>query len=1314
MATGVANHAGGHVRPVSVVPLPDTTYVEGDGIYGGECGKWVKFVIRKSGSVTRGVIKLNLDYAEDAYFRSSVFINNNADERDLQRRAPSCQNNKLANNSVADALEHNFLWDVCVVDKQTFNVRYRVTRKGTFLLHVKLDGNPIPGSPFRIYISDATPYTAACRVYGRNIDTCYAVPYVPEIVEAIFPGSLGSAEGYGPEVDKDVYNNSPKGSVVSPAKQGSQFSFGRSDDKLDRVFIPVAEKTHVPASNVKGNKRGKDVSGILQVGYDPELGLGAPNQSPSSKTDDDPLYSKFGPFGTGVSEQYRKSSASNVGSAGQQSRPPIIHSSTTYDSSLLKGSSAGYNSNDTLKKDVSMQEPDSGEFQDKLSPKRRTRLLCGSDRGTLEDLKKRRQHTLSHLEQRTLLNEIEVHLADEHGNTVTHALPYVRAWGENYARVVATEYRSDGIVVVKYIVIVSREGLVPLKEAQSRGGDSVLPSSLKGGRVPCKINVEINGEPVFGSPFRPHICNVSDLEHYYESKLGTVESVVRRFTTLIQKHDFDACEDLYNSIKSPEAKDKFVNILLNKVSELEKENIYATSDIRLVESLKLQSLGRLLGLVHNQYKKMLTYKTSSIINSIRELNNFENVASDPSGGASDVTNELRSDNAKKFNNLGDVILNYRLIGDELRKLHRYELADKFDRINDQMCDQIDVGMWTSIINHKEKRVQKLREEVDSAAERLSTFKSSIDERYRNFTRKDLDDMKHLPGFAIEQAVQTEPTDLITSRLSHLVRRRCVPSSSRNSVDQLVEGYWRKCNNYDIQATVTKVLKSSIRLKNSISELFMYYSTTHMREGDRPMLGVSRASMELFVLEAMLNNYLTSNVKKLEWLFERFSIELPHKGDPSTPPPRAIPEHMWCAYLRELGYLNLLYTIAESGDREMMRDNQHPSRLVAFYHLCKEHLVPLYEMLFTTKPEFQKCLKFSNENVEKGSKSNSKASKKADAIPSEQYFRSRQDILNYFNVRALEHVLDAFDIDVLQGVFKHYSRLSMYGRQPVSRGWFNETATISAATFVVFARDFQIIPGHMDGERVHTIARSVAYRGQSGANKLGFRDFLNAISRTIARAVLAACLAKHDAYERDRTTFKDGLDNAPSCVQSKQSVKRDIEVMVQTIGICDAQFVRLTIDAIYGADAVEREITHNPVISAPWRQKRPAEGYLISLNESFRPVECVPNATAISQNGHRKAQLLETLYRRVSSGLDSLLRGLHILMWKGKHFKGCFIPSKWKWYHRHGYWATRKKLLKFDTYRRHRYHEVRGPGKRPPSKWEDDSFYKPLRDSIKFW
>merc|ERR550514_387479 len=56
-----------------------------------------------------------------------------------------------------------------------------------------------------------------------------------------------------------------------------------------------------------------------------------------------------------------------------------------------------------------------------------------------------------------------------------------------------------------------------------------------------------------------------------------------------------------------------------------------------------------------------------------------------------------------------------------------------------------------------------------------------------------------------------------------------------------------------------------------------------------------------------------------------------------------------------------------------------------------------------------------------------------------------------------------------------------------------------------------------------------------------------------------------------------------------------------------------------------------------------------------------------------------------------------ILWKksrkmrGVH--GTFNPSLWRWYHRHGYWATRRKLIDFGTKRKYRYHQVAGAGKR---------------------
>ncbi|CAD2103792.1 conserved Plasmodium protein, unknown function [Plasmodium vinckei] len=88
--------------------------------------------------------------------------------------------------------------------------------------------------------------------------------------------------------------------------------------------------------------------------------------------------------------------------------------------------------------------------------------------------------------------------------------------------------------------------------------------------------------------------------------------------------------------------------------------------------------------------------------------------------------------------------------------------------------------------------------------------------------------------------------------------------------------------------------------------------------------------------------------------------------------------------------------------------------------------------------------------------------------------------------------------------------------------------------------------------------------------------------------------------------------------------------------------------------------------------------------------------------------------RTNEYLKKLFESISTLYWKGRKWKGTYWPSKWKWYHRHGYWATRKKLLSFDKYRPYRYHEVKGYGKPKLKDWQDFSYYRPLKQTTKFW
>lgn len=71
----------------------------------------------------------------------------------------------------------------------------------------------------------------------------------------------------------------------------------------------------------------------------------------------------------------------------------------------------------------------------------------------------------------------------------------------------------------------------------------------------------------------------------------------------------------------------------------------------------------------------------------------------------------------------------------------------------------------------------------------------------------------------------------------------------------------------------------------------------------------------------------------------------------------------------------------------------------------------------------------------------------------------------------------------------------------------------------------------------------------------------------------------------------------------------------------------------------------------------------------------------------------------------------------RHMGDTLNPSLWKWYHRHGYWATRRKNLSFMKKKTWRYHEVVGLGKTHPNYVarfdKDPSSYRPFKNYCRF-
>eukprot|EP00927_Polykrikos_kofoidii_P075888 TRINITY_DN72416_c0_g1_i1.p1 TRINITY_DN72416_c0_g1~~TRINITY_DN72416_c0_g1_i1.p1 ORF type:complete len:183 (-),score=14.56 TRINITY_DN72416_c0_g1_i1:131-640(-) len=108
-------------------------------------------------------------------------------------------------------------------------------------------------------------------------------------------------------------------------------------------------------------------------------------------------------------------------------------------------------------------------------------------------------------------------------------------------------------------------------------------------------------------------------------------------------------------------------------------------------------------------------------------------------------------------------------------------------------------------------------------------------------------------------------------------------------------------------------------------------------------------------------------------------------------------------------------------------------------------------------------------------------------------------------------------------------------------------------------------------------------------------------------------------------------------------------------------------------------------------------------------------SAISRGGMAVAGLAESATAELF-GWNTLFKKSRKM--RGVH--GTFNPSIWRYYHRHGYWATRRKMIDFGTKRKYRYNQVEGAGKRDARYgkrfcqfWMDKSYYKPFKNYCRF-
>lgn len=152
----------------------------------------------------------------------------------------------------------------------------------------------------------------------------------------------------------------------------------------------------------------------------------------------------------------------------------------------------------------------------------------------------------------------------------------------------------------------------------------------------------------------------------------------------------------------------------------------------------------------------------------------------------------------------------------------------------------------------------------------------------------------------------------------------------------------------------------------------------------------------------------------------------------------------------------------------------------------------------------------------------------------------------------------------------------------------------------------------------------------------------------------------------------------------------------------------------------------PGISSFLRHYTKPSGFNNPFTFSHPPIRlmpqlCAPDGRGLNplSEGAKKKSFWQGLLPNGLVPNEGILWG-KVRRMRGVH--GTLNPSLWKWYHRHGYWATRRKegVMGFETKRKYRYHQVEGLGKAHPKYhgkfndwWCDKSYYRPLKNWCRF-
>ncbi|KEP66901.1 UNVERIFIED_CONTAM: Filamin/ABP280 repeat-containing protein [Hammondia hammondi] len=536
----------------------------------------------------------------------------------------------------------------------------------------------------------------------------------------------------------------------------------------------------------------------------------------------------------------------------------------------------------------------------------------------------------------------------------------------------------------------------------------------------AKIEVLLNEQPIFGCPFKVRICNFVEVFNAYAEldRRSLLGQQVCAFERVLEEGNYEEATSLLWKVQDmadeKQLKEEVVTVLENLVrKQLEREDakkreaeeggctylLEETSkdreekrrreveeirsqweDIHLLRELLLRLNKNCTdreSLVHRFTLSMVGRLQLTEMCNLRilaEHHNMQRLQQENLMPLAEVlqaqyislfrqmTQEIvalvKDVEDNKFQNLEALLQAYRRIGVQLRRLHRYQLADQMDQIIECVVEEIELQRLASIARAKQEKIQEIENEIAAKEQALEAEKKKYEEHAKTFQPLDMDEVRALITTRRQAGVQTE--DALSLRegiFGPLIVARAtgqhVPKAS--IVVTAVKKEWRSCNVYDIHTTIKRLLKNCPRLKHCLKEVFLHYAKVSEAnvsdlQSDGLPVGLPQLSFLRFCNDARVDEHLLADRTELQDLFEKFSVEPDTGRIRADGFLRVIPVFLWLPCLRELAYLDLLHVMCrealEKGEapRVALR-RAHPSRLTAFHFFCRARFLPLYDLLY---------------------------------------------------------------------------------------------------------------------------------------------------------------------------------------------------------------------------------------------------------------------------------------------------------------------------------------------------------------------------------